>query len=75
MSDHHLTNENLNKKFDSPFSLVNHAIKIARSRILKGETYSSNVVIDVLEDLEYDDEEIDCTGEEVIIVVEEKITE
>lgn len=47
-----LTNEHLNKKFDSPFNLVNFAIKQARNKIARGDLYGSNLVTEVLLDLE-----------------------
>ncbi|AAD18274.1 hypothetical protein CpB0122 [Chlamydia pneumoniae TW-183] len=42
------TNEKLNKLFDSPFSLVNYAIKQAKIKIAKGDVRSSNVAIETL---------------------------
>lgn len=48
-----LTNEHLNKEFDSPFNLVNFAIKQARNKIARGDLYGSNLVTEVLLDLEY----------------------
>lgn len=66
MGKNHLTNENLNKKFDSPFNLVNYAIKLARARIAKGESYSSNVALDILDELEDEDE----SSEEILIEYE-----
>lgn len=43
-----LTNERLNKLFESPFSLVNYAIRQARVKIAKGDVRSSNVAIEAL---------------------------
>ncbi|MBQ8498446.1 hypothetical protein [Chlamydia sp.] len=43
-----LTNEKLNKLFDSPFSLVNYVIKQAKNKIAKGDVRSSNVAIEAL---------------------------
>ncbi|MEZ5315713.1 MAG: hypothetical protein R3E91_05875 [Chlamydiales bacterium] len=44
-----LTNETLNRKFNSPFSLVNYAISFAKMRIEKGEGIESNLANDVIE--------------------------
>lgn len=44
-----LTNESLNKRFDNPFALVNYAISLARTKILRGEGVESNPANDVLE--------------------------
>lgn len=44
-----LTNENLNKRFDNPFALVNYAISLAKVKIARGEGIDSNPVIEVLE--------------------------
>lgn len=44
-----LTNEKLNKLFDSPFSLVNYAIKQAKIKMAKGDVRTSNVAIEALE--------------------------
>ncbi|AAF39165.1 hypothetical protein C6H88_01560 [Chlamydia muridarum str. Nigg] len=43
-----LTNEKLNKLFDSPFSLVNYVIKQTKNRIARGDVRSSNVAIEAL---------------------------
>ena len=43
-----LTNEKLNKLFDSPFSLVNYVIKQAKNKIAKGDVRSSYVAIEAL---------------------------
>lgn len=64
-----LTSEKLNQRFDNPFALVNHAIKLARARVLRGEGMDSNPVNDVLEMLAkgedlYDDVEDDLEEEE-----------
>ena len=48
----HLTNEKLNKKFGNPFALVNHAIILAKSRVLRGESLDTNPANDVMELLE-----------------------
>lgn len=48
-----LTNEHLNKEFDSPFNLVNFAIKQARNKIARGDLYGSNLVTEVLAELEH----------------------
>ncbi|EPP35081.1 hypothetical protein CP10139811_0254 [Chlamydia ibidis] len=47
-----LTNEKLNLLFESPFSLVNYAIKQAKNKIAKGDVRSSNVAIEALNILE-----------------------
>jgi len=44
-----LTNEQLNKRFDNPFALVNYAIKLAKQRVQRGEGLDSNPANDVLE--------------------------
>ena len=44
-----LTNEKLTKRFESPFSLVNYAISIARTKMERGEEADTNLVSDVLE--------------------------
>ena len=44
-----LTNEQLNKRFDNPFALVNYAIKLAKTRVHRGEGLDSNPANDVLE--------------------------
>jgi hypothetical protein len=44
-----LTNEQLNKRFGNPFALVNHAIRLAKLRIQKGEGLDENPANDVLE--------------------------
>lgn len=44
-----LTNEKLNKLFDSPFSLVNYAIKQAKIKMAKGDVRTSNIAIEALE--------------------------
>ncbi|EPP37360.1 hypothetical protein [Chlamydia avium] len=49
-----LTNEKLNKFFESPFSLVNYAIKQARHKIARGDVRSANAAIEVLVFLERD---------------------
>lgn len=45
----YLTNERLNKLFDSPFNLVNYAIKQAKIKMAKGDIRTSNVAIEALE--------------------------
>ncbi|WP_213357601.1 hypothetical protein [Chlamydiifrater phoenicopteri] len=55
MSKGTLTNEKLNKKFDSPFVLVNCAIKQAKIRIQRGDVRTSNAAIEILELLSRDD--------------------
>jgi hypothetical protein len=44
-----LTNEQLNKRFDNPFALVNYAIQLAKARVQRGEGLDSNPANDVLE--------------------------
>ncbi|MCC5832323.1 MAG: hypothetical protein JJU12_04695 [Chlamydiales bacterium] len=44
-----LTNEQLNKRFTNPFSLVNYAISLAKVRVDRGEGIDSNPANDVLE--------------------------
>jgi hypothetical protein len=64
-----LTNEQLNKRFDNPFVLVNYAIKLAKMRVQRGEGLDSNPANDVLdmlvkgEDI-YDDEAEEALEEE-----------
>ncbi|WP_348662802.1 hypothetical protein [Chlamydia vaughanii] len=60
-----LTNEKLNKLFESPFSLVNYAIKQAKHRIARGDVRSSNAAIEALVLLERDGVQSDFS-EEVI---------
>ncbi len=62
-----LTNEQLNKRFTNPFSLVNYAISLAKVRMERGEGHESNPANEVLEliaanrdrlaDIEEEDEE------------------
>jgi hypothetical protein len=52
-----LTNEELLKKFNSLFELVNHAIKLAELKILKGQEAhmkeeTENLAFEVLEEIE-----------------------
>lgn len=49
-----LTNEKLNKLFESPFNLVNYAIKQAKIKIAKKDVRSSNVAIEALNALYHD---------------------
>lgn len=44
-----LTNEKLNQRFTNPFSLVNYAISLAKTRLGRGEGLESNPANDVLE--------------------------
>lgn len=44
-----LTNEKLNKMFDSPFSLVIYAIKQAKIKMARGDVRTSNVAIEALD--------------------------
>ena len=44
-----LTNEELNKRFDNPFALVNYAISLATIKVQRGEGIDSNPANDVLE--------------------------
>lgn len=44
-----LTNEQLNKRFTNPFSLVNYAISLAKVRLERGDGLESNPANDVLE--------------------------
>ncbi len=44
-----ITNEKINEKFDNTFSLVNHAIALARKLIDKGEEFEINPANEVLE--------------------------
>ncbi|SYX09118.1 hypothetical protein C834K_0670 [Chlamydia poikilotherma] len=60
-----LTNEKLNQLFESPFSLVNYAIKQAKIRITKGDVRSSNAAIEALVLLERDGVQADFTEEDV----------
>lgn len=46
---HTLTNEQLNKRFDNPFALVNYAIHLAKIKVHRGEGMDSNPANDVLE--------------------------
>lgn len=46
---HTLTNEQLNRRFDNPFALVNYAISLARTRVQRGEGLDANPANDVLE--------------------------
>ena len=64
-----LTNELLNQRFDNPFALVNYAIGLAKTRVMRGEgmnTNPENGVLqmiakgeDCLEDDEDDEDEDD----------------
>ncbi|SPN73287.1 hypothetical protein C10C_0101 [Chlamydia serpentis] len=62
------TNEKLNKLFDSPFSLVNYAIKQAKIKIAKGDVRSSNVAIETLLLLDRDGIQPDFIEETTITV-------
>ncbi|WP_194844006.1 hypothetical protein [Candidatus Clavichlamydia salmonicola] len=44
----YITNEFLNKKFESPFTLVNHAILQAKAKVSRGETLGSNLAVEVI---------------------------
>ena len=44
-----LTNEELTNRFDNPFSLVNYAISLAKTRMERGEGLSDNLASDILE--------------------------
>ncbi|WP_213318251.1 hypothetical protein [Chlamydiifrater volucris] len=59
-----LTNEKLNKKFESPFVLVNCAIKQAKIRMQRGDVRTSNAAIEILELLGRDD--FVLGGEEIL---------
>lgn len=58
-----LTNEKLNKFFESPFSLVNYAIKQAKHKIARGDVRSANAAIEVLILLERDGIQEDISEE------------
>ena len=61
-----LTNEKLNLLFESPFSLVNYAIKQAKNKIAKGDVRSSNVAIETLALLDREGIQEDLIEEVVI---------
>ena len=44
-----LTNEKLNDQYKNSFSLVNHAIGVAKHRIALGEGMDSHLATDILE--------------------------
>lgn len=46
---HLLTNEKLNKRFESPFALVNYAIQLAKVQIKRGYDLDTNPANEVLE--------------------------
>ena len=53
MSNHKaLTNEELNKRFENPFKMVNYAIGLAHDLIARGEERETNPIIDVMLSLE-----------------------
>lgn len=54
-----LTNEALTERFESPFALVNRAIRLAKARILRGDHFEENPAVETLEDLLYGEEESD----------------
>lgn len=53
-----LTNEKLNDRFENAFSLVNHAIQMARHLVRRGEEFYSNPASEVLERI-IDGEDVD----------------
>ena len=60
MSNHKaLTNEELNKHFENPFKMVNHAIKLAHQLIERGEERETNPILDVMIALERNEEKIE----------------
>lgn len=75
-----LTNEQLSKRFDNPFALVNYAIGLAKIRVHRGEGLNSNPANDVLEliakgldrseDEEEEDEEEEIEEEETELEIE-----
>ncbi|MCH9609020.1 MAG: hypothetical protein S4CHLAM45_02380 [Chlamydiales bacterium] len=64
-----LTNEKLGEKYKNSFSLVNHAIGLARLRIEQGDEMGSHLATDVLEfiaDQEEDDVEEKVDNNELV---------
>ncbi len=47
-----MTNEELSKRFDNPFTLVNYAISLAKTMILRGEEIDTNPAVDVINAIE-----------------------
>lgn len=70
-----LTNEKLNKFFESPFSLVNYAIQQAKHKIARGDVRSANAAIEVLMLLEKEGIQEGSTSEESKHVVTPPVQE
>ncbi|NGX55646.1 MAG: hypothetical protein KR126chlam2_01285 [Chlamydiae bacterium] len=60
-----LTNEQLNKRFENPFTLVNYAIDIAKGLIQRGEERDTNAANDVMEMIQSNRDKIEQPKEGV----------
>lgn len=60
IQEEQITNEQLRQQFDNPFTLVNHAIAIARAMIRRGEgEYTTHLVKEVLARVEEGEDEFE----------------
>jgi hypothetical protein len=67
MQERNYTNENLNKRFNNPFALVNYAIRLAKKHVREGDWVDTNPANEVLELISSgDDEEEELETQEAV---------